>query len=110
MLNGSVGGGSVGASDCWRWRIMVGSEHLTEESVSHIMTKPGQAHFARVDASNTCRECAQWLNPKGHRNQTGLLIDAQCLKALAMMRDPPPVPHSAWACKHFEANPTPPPI
>jgi hypothetical protein len=90
---------------------MIGSEHLTEESVSYIMTKPGQAHFARVDTSNTCRECTWWLNPKGERTNAGLLKPARCKKAL--LSTPAPmseVPHSAWACKHFAANPTPPAI
>ena len=86
---------------------MVGSEHLTEESVSHIMTKPGQAHFARVDTDNTCRECNHWLNQKGERTNAGLLKPAQCRKALS---ESPPVPHSARACKHFEASLTPPAI
>jgi len=90
---------------------MVGSEHLTEENVSYIMTKPGQAHFARVDTTNTCRECVYWLNPKGERTRLGLLKPARCKKALLTTPAPmPEVPHSAWACKHFEANPTPPPI
>jgi hypothetical protein len=89
---------------------MIGSEHLTEESVSYIMTKPGQAHFARVDTSNTCRECAHWLS-KGERTNAGLLKDARCRKALLMSAGKlPEVPHTAWACKHFEANPTPPAI
>jgi hypothetical protein len=89
---------------------MVGSEHLTSESVSYIMTKPGQAHFARVDTTNTCRECAHWANQRGERNKIGLLRDARCRKALQRLKDPPPVPHSAWACKHFAASPIPPPI
>jgi hypothetical protein len=88
---------------------MIGSEHLTEESVSHIMTKPGQAHFARVDTDKTCRECEHWLS-KGERTTIGLLKDARCRKALQWVKDTPPVPHSAWACKHFEASPTPPAI
>jgi hypothetical protein len=101
----------------WRKRLlavaeqarMVGSEHLTDENVSYIMTKPGQAHFARVDTKLTCRECDHWLS-KGERTTVGLLKDALCRKARLAMKDPPPVPHSAWACKHFEANPTPPAI
>jgi hypothetical protein len=90
---------------------MVGSEHLTDENVSFIMTKSGQAHFARVDTSNTCRECVHWLNQKGERTNAGLLKPAQCRKALLMTSgDLPVIPHSAWSCKHFEANPTPPAI
>jgi hypothetical protein len=110
MLNASGAGGRDGASGYWRSRIMVGSEHLTEENVSYIMTKPGQAHFARVDTSKTCRECVYWLS-KGERTNAGLLKPAQCRKALLMSPgELPAVPHQAWACKHFEANPTPPPI
>jgi len=89
---------------------MVGSEHLTDENVSFIMTKPGQAHFAR-DASQTCRECTWWMNRTGSRDRMGILKPARCEKALLMSRESlPEVPHSAWACKHFEANPTPPAI
>jgi hypothetical protein len=85
---------------------MVGSLHLTLENLNHIVTLPGQAHFAMVDGKNTCRECAHWLT-KGERKLNLLLKDAQCGKAL---KDSPPVPYRAWACKHFEANPTPPAI
>jgi hypothetical protein len=75
------------------------------------MTKPGQAHFARVDTSNTCRECVYWLNPKGERTNAGLLKPALCRKALLMSTGKlPEVPHQAQACKHFEANLTPPAI
>jgi hypothetical protein len=89
---------------------MVGLEHLTDESVSYIMTKPGQAHFARVDTTNTCRECKSWLS-KGQRDSKGNLKPAHCKKALLMTSGKlPEVPHSAWACKHFEASPTPPAI
>jgi hypothetical protein len=89
---------------------MIGSEHLTAESVSHIMTLPGQAHFARVDTQNTCRECLHW-GRKVERNGIGNLKPARCQKALRLTSaDLPPVPHSARACKHFEANPTPPAI
>jgi hypothetical protein len=91
--------------------VMVGSEHLTEENVSYIMTKPGQAHFAVLNTSNTCRECKSWLNPKGERNHLGNLKPARCQKALRLTSaNLPEVPHSAWACKHFEASPTPPAI
>jgi hypothetical protein len=89
---------------------MVGSQHLTEENVFHVATKPGQAHFA-CDNQHTCRECVHWLNQKGERTRLGLLKPARCKKALLTTPDPmPEVPHSAWACKHFAANPTPPAI
>jgi hypothetical protein len=89
---------------------MVGSQHLTEENVFHVATKPGQAHFA-CDNQHTCRECAHWLNQKGVRDRKGNLKPARCKKALLSTLDPTPeVPHSAWACRHFEANPTPPAI
>jgi hypothetical protein len=101
----------------WRRRLlavadqgrMIGSEHLTEENVSHISTRPGQAHFALPGAVNTCRECLHWLS-KGERTSIGLLKDAICWKARQSIRRPIPVPHTAQACKHFAANPTPPAI
>ena len=83
---------------------MVGTLNLTGENVSHIMTKPGQAHFARVDTSNTCRECLQWVNQKGERDSQGNLKEARCQKALRALNNPPPIPHNAWACRHFELN------
>jgi hypothetical protein len=88
---------------------MVGSLHLTEENVAWIVTLPGQAHFA-VDGQHTCRECAHWANQRGDRDPKGNLKPAQCLKALLAMRDAPEIPYRAWACKHFEASPTPPAI
>jgi hypothetical protein len=89
---------------------MVGSLHLTEENLNHIATKPGQAHFA-IDNTHTCRECAHWLNREGARTPIGLLREGRCQKALLMTAGRlPTVPHSAWACKHFAANPTPPAI
>ncbi len=83
---------------------MVGSEHMTDENFSYIMTKPGQAHFARVDTENTCRECLQWANQRGERNRLGMLEPARCRKALAYLMNPPPIPHNARACRHFELN------
>lgn len=90
---------------------MVGSPNLTDENVSWIMTLPGQAHFARVDTSNTCRECLHWANKMGNRNAQGLLKPARCMKAAKLSGGKSQeVPHHAWACKHFEENPTPPAI
>lgn len=90
---------------------MVGTLHLTDENISHIMTKAGQAHFARVDTANTCRECEHWANQRGERDHKGLLREARCRKALQLTSgNLPPIPHSAWACKHFEAARNPPPI
>jgi hypothetical protein len=88
---------------------MVGAEHLTEENVSHLATKPGQAHFA-VDDKHTCRECEHWANQRGERTRLGLLKEARCRKALQSLKDIPPVPHSAKACRHFEPNPHPPTV
>ena len=90
---------------------MVGSPNLTDESASWLATKPGQAHYARVDTSNTCRECVLWGNEKGERTSLGLLKPGLCLKARGMTNlDLPPVPHEAWACRHFEAAPHPPEV
>jgi hypothetical protein len=89
---------------------MVGSEHLTEENVSYLATKPGQAHFARVDTNNTCRECEHWANQRGEKDRIGLLKPARCQKARQHLKNPPPIPHNAIACRHFEASPNPPAV
>ena len=83
---------------------MVGTDHLTGENVSHILTKAGQAHFARVDTTSTCRECLLWANQRGERDSRGNLREARCRKALQHLGNPPPIPHSARACKHFVLN------
>jgi hypothetical protein len=89
---------------------MVGSPNLTDENASWIATMPGQAHFA-VSADHTCRECQSWANHRGERTNLGLLKAGRCRKAMLMSSEKlPEVPHQARACKHFEANPTPPPI
>jgi hypothetical protein len=89
---------------------MVGSLNLTAENLLHIATLPGQAHFA-VDNQHTCRECAHWMNQKGERDPKGNLKPALCRKARLMSSGRlPEIPYRAWACKHFEASPTPPPI
>jgi hypothetical protein len=85
---------------------MVGLPHLTGENLNHIVTLPGQAHFAIADGKNTCRECVHWLT-KGERKPNNILKDARCRKAL---KDSPEIPYRAWACRHFEASLTPPPI
>jgi hypothetical protein len=88
---------------------MVGSLHLTDENVAQIVTLPGQAHFA-IDGRHTCRECAHWAS-KGQRDPKGNLKPAHCRKARLMSPEPlPEIPYRAWACKHFEASPTPPAI
>jgi hypothetical protein len=89
--------------------MMVGTEHLTDENLTHLATKPGQAHFA-VDDQHTCRECGHWANQRGERDRLGLLKEARCRKALQWLQDPPPVPHNAIACRHFEAAPHPPAV
>jgi hypothetical protein len=87
---------------------MVGSDHLTGENVFHLATKPGQAHFA-ADINHTCRECEHWANQRGERTRLGLLKEARCRKALQHLPNPPPVAHTAWACRHFTPSPNPPP-
>ena len=82
---------------------MVGSKYLTDENFFHLATVAGQAHFA-CDASHTCRECAHWANMRGERNHQGNLREARCRKALLYLQNPPPIPHSAIACRHFELN------
>ena len=89
---------------------MVGSLHLTDENLVHVATLPGQAHFAILDTTYTCRECEYWANQRGERNHLGNLKEARCRKALIYLRNPPPIPHHARACKHFAASPTPPAI
>lgn len=86
---------------------MIGSQHLTSERLDQVITHPGQAHFALLDTKHTCRECGYWLNQTGLRSQLKLLKPARCLKAL---RDAPPIPHNATACKHFEPASNPPPV
>jgi hypothetical protein len=89
---------------------MVGTRNLTEENAIWIATLPGQAHFA-IDDTHSCRECQSWGNHLGERTSAGLLRPGLCRKARAMSSaNLPEVPHQAKACKHFEANPTPPPI
>lgn len=88
---------------------MVGSRHLTAPNLQQLATKPGQAHFA-FDLNHTCRECEHWANQRGERTNHGILREARCRKALLSMKDPPPIPHSAIACRHFQAAPNPPEI
>ena len=88
---------------------MVGSQHLTGENLNHLVTLPGQAHFAIVDSKNTCRECLHWLS-KGERDPKGNLKPARCQKALTFLKDPPPVSHRAYAGRHCDAAPSPPSI
>jgi hypothetical protein len=87
---------------------MVGSEHLTEENLAYLATKPGQAHFA-IDDQHTCRECEHWANQRGERSKR-ILKEARCRKALQWLKDSPPIPHSAIACRHFTPSPNPPPV
>ena len=89
---------------------MIGNPNYTDSSVSYLATKPGQAHFAKVDTTNTCRECEHWANQRGEKDRYGNLEPARCRKALESMTDPPPVPHSAWACRFFRVANTPPTI
>jgi hypothetical protein len=88
---------------------MVGNPNLFDQDASYLATLPGQAHFA-VDSNHTCRECEHWANQRGERNRIGLLKEARCRKALLSLKNPPPIPHDATACRHFEASRNPPPI
>ena len=89
---------------------MVGTEHLTFENLSHLATKPGQAHFADPTINHTCRECVHWPNQRAERDKYLNLKPARCRKAAQHLKDPPPIPHDARACRHFEPAPAPPPI
>ena len=91
------------------YALMVGSRYLTEPNFNYLETKPGQAHFAS-DANHTCRECEHWANQRGERTSLGLLEPARCRKALRSLQDPPPIPHDATACRHFEPAPHPPEV
>jgi hypothetical protein len=88
---------------------MIGNPDFTATDFKQLATHRGQAHFA-VDSSHTCRECASWANQKGERNRKRLLRSGLCLKAGELMAGLPPVPHSAWACRHFTPAQAPPPI
>jgi len=87
---------------------MVGNPHLTAINLQQLATHPGQAHFA-IDLNHTCRECFYWANQRGERTKYELK-PARCRKTLESMSDPPPIPHSAIACRHFQASPNPPEI
>jgi len=87
---------------------MVGTSYLTAPNPQQLATQPGQAHFA-VDVDHTCRECVYWANQRGERTKYELR-PARCRKALMSMPDPPPIPHSATACRHFQASLNPPEI
>jgi hypothetical protein len=90
---------------------MLGSPYLTMDTPEKTVTYPGQAHFAIPGATRTCRECMEWDNLRGRRDQAGLLRPAHCRKAARLSRTPlPEVPHKASECRHFTANPNPPPI
>ena len=86
---------------------MIGSQFLTDSNLSHLATEPGQAHFAS-NANHTCRECLHWANQRGERAKHGILKPARCRKALEHLKDPPPIPHSATSCRHFQAAANPP--
>jgi hypothetical protein len=89
---------------------MLGNPHMTMISLEQAETQPGQASFALPNTEFTCRSCEHWANQRGERNHRGNLKEARCRKALLSLRDPPPVPHGAKACKHFAASLTPPAI
>ena len=82
---------------------MVGSLYLTNPNVDYLATFPGQAHFA-IDGQHTCRECVHWANRRGERTKTGNLKPARCRMALRWLKEALPIPHTASACRHFEAD------
>lgn len=73
-------------------------------------TPDGMAHWAGTGPKGrSCRECIHYDADKRYR--TGMLRPGRCKKYGAMMRRKGPTfPHETQACKHFEANPAPPPI
>jgi hypothetical protein len=89
---------------------MLGNPNLTGISAEQAATMPGQASFALTDTEHTCRQCLMWSNQRGERTKLGLLQPASCQKALQWLKDPPPIPHSAIACRHFEPSPHPPTV
>ena len=83
---------------------MLGSGHLKGETPAQALTHPGQAHFADLLRAETCRECLEWDNRSGDRDRFGILADARCLKAQSLLSSiTPKIPHSAHACRHFQA-------
>ncbi len=78
-------------------------------------TWPGMAHFAGTGPKGrTCRECIYWDHlPYEYRSKTGryggLIKPARCRKYRELTREQgAPVPYHAFACRHFELNPSPP--
>jgi hypothetical protein len=79
-------------------------------------THRGMAHFAGTGpVGRTCRECAHWQS-KRRWSAPGALgggepLASPCARYHVLMRQPgKPVPHSAWACRHFEQSPAPQPL
>jgi hypothetical protein len=74
------------------------------------MTHKGMAHFAGTGPLGlTCRECVFW-------RKTGQWLSsgprpARCAKFVQLTRKPgPPVPFSAYACRHFQQADQPQPL
>jgi hypothetical protein len=86
----------------------LGTCYLIGRTLAQNMTEPGQADWARPDATTTCRACQFWGGEK--RDHWGALKPAICRKARQLLpgRRLPLVAHFARSCRFFEANPSPP--
>lgn len=75
---------------------MLGTNHLTDETLAQEITLPGQAHFAIPGDKRQCRDCWFW-SPRRPSD-----LKAVCGKAASMMRvRPVKVPCYATACCYF---------
>jgi hypothetical protein len=98
-------------------------DESTRDRSIKARSHPGQAHFGGTGpAGKTCRECGHFEVQHGDNEgapttfsytQADLnLKPGTCAKFSAMMRvnSGPSFPHSAAACRYFEANPNPPAV
>lgn len=76
-----------------------------------LNTYPGQADWADAGSSHSCRECVAWGftdDPVSYYAETGTPKPRECTAA-KLPTPKPKVPYYARICKHFVANPEPPP-
>jgi hypothetical protein len=94
------------------------SDHLTKpegdlEAQRRASTYAGMAYFAGTgQPGQTCRGCTHWLTEgwkPDKKHMKGTLKDSPCEVYVNMKpgRNPPKVPHNAWACKYFEPREQP---
>jgi hypothetical protein len=98
---------------------VVSADHLTtidrEAERRQQRTYAGQASWADPDSGKTCRQCSHWTGcgqGTGYVAKWRTLKPRPCAKYRALMNGKvgAAVPHDAFSCRFFEADPQPPAI